>query len=148
MKISDALMGVQRLGMDTSPFIYLVETHPTYYPLVEAIFREVDLGNLEAITSTITLTEVLTMPIAKQLAHYVRDYRDMLLNTNNITTLDISALIAESAAQLRAKYRLRTPDALQVATALSSSCDAFLTNDLGIKRVTELPILVLDELTL
>ena len=38
--------------------------------------------------------------------------------------------------------------ALHVAAAIDASCDAFLTNDLGIKRVTEIKILVLDELEL
>jgi hypothetical protein len=35
---------------------------------------------------------------------------------------------------------------VKVAAALAAGCNAFLTNDLGLKRVTELPILVLDEL--
>jgi predicted nucleic acid-binding protein len=39
-------------------------------------------------------------------------------------------------------------DALQVATALNSSCEAFLTNDSNLKRVTQLRVLVLDELEL
>ena len=62
--------------------------------------------------------------------------------------IPVTLPIAESAADLRARYNLRTPDALHVASALSSGCDAFLTNDAGLKRVQELPILVLDELEL
>ncbi len=38
------------------------------------------------------------------------------------------------------------PDALQVAVALEAGCEAFLTNDAALKRVTALRILVLDEL--
>ena len=56
--------------------------------------------------------------------------------------------IADAAAELRARYNLRMPDALHVAAALSTSCDALLTNDARLKRVQELPILVLDELEL
>ena len=56
--------------------------------------------------------------------------------------------IADKAAQLRAQYNLRTPDALHIASAIESGCQALLTNDLGIKRVTELRVLVLDELEL
>jgi hypothetical protein len=44
--------------------------------------------------------------------------------------------VAERAAELRARYNLRTPDALQVATALVRRCEAFLTNDARLKRVT------------
>jgi len=60
----------------------------------------------------------------------------------------IDAETAKRAATLRAKYNLRTPDALQVATALEFDCQAFLTNDIALKRVTELRVLILDELEL
>jgi predicted nucleic acid-binding protein len=60
----------------------------------------------------------------------------------------VSAQIAETAADLRAHYNLRTPDALHVATALAVQCDAFLTNDAAIRRVTELRVLLLDDLEL
>jgi predicted nucleic acid-binding protein len=49
---------------------------------------------------------------------------------------------------LRARYNLRTPDALQISAALETSCQAFLTNDTQLKRVTELRMLILDELEL
>lgn len=62
--------------------------------------------------------------------------------------MDVTSTIAENAARLRAKYNLRTPDALHVATALQTNCNAFLTNDLGLKRVNEIVVLVLDDLEL
>jgi predicted nucleic acid-binding protein len=40
------------------------------------------------------------------------------------------------AAQLRAAYRLRAPDALQLAAALSGRCSTFLTND---RELPDLP---------
>ena len=55
---------------------------------------------------------------------------------------------AQRAAELRAAYRLLTPDALQLTVALEAGCEALLTNDRTLKRVTELRVLVLDELEL
>ena len=43
---------------------------------------------------------------------------------------------------------LRTPDALQIATALNAGCTAFLTNDFRLQLVTEIRVLVLDEMEL
>ncbi|MBK9715381.1 MAG: PIN domain-containing protein [Kouleothrix sp.] len=60
----------------------------------------------------------------------------------------IDAVVADQAAELRASYGLRTPDALQIAAALAAGCTAFLTNDARLQRVTELRVLVLDELEL
>jgi predicted nucleic acid-binding protein len=50
------------------------------------------------------------------------------------------------AAEVRARYNLRTPDALQVAAASALQCEAMLTNDSSLKRVTELKIILLDDL--
>jgi predicted nucleic acid-binding protein len=50
------------------------------------------------------------------------------------------------AAELRARYNISLTDALQVAVALQNDCEAFLTNDMTINRITELNILVLSEL--
>jgi predicted nucleic acid-binding protein len=60
----------------------------------------------------------------------------------------IDVTIAERAANLRAQYNLRIPDALQIAASLNSECQAFLTNDPILMRVTELRVLVLNELEL
>lgn len=49
------------------------------------------------------------------------------------------------AADFRARYNLSLPDALQAAVALVAGCDAFLTNDAALKRVTELRVITLDE---
>ena len=146
MKISAALANITLLGVEAAPFIYFVEKNPNYLDQVRDIFRYVDAGRLQIVTSAITLTEVLVMPIQKNQPHYEREYRDMLSNAANITTVSVSSEIAELAARLRAKYRLRTPDALHVATAIQAGCGAFLTNDFAIQRVTEISVLLLDYL--
>lgn len=58
----------------------------------------------------------------------------------------VDTVMAKRAAALRAYYNLRTPDALQLAAALEAGCQAFLTNYIPLKRVTELRVLILDEL--
>jgi len=62
--------------------------------------------------------------------------------------IDVDGMIAERAADLRARYNLRTPDAIHIATAIVAGCDAFLTNDLALRRVTELRVLTLSTLAL
>ena len=148
MKISDALDGVTTLAIETAPFIYFVEQHPTYVDRMRAIFHQVNSGTPQVVTSVITLTEVLVMPIQTGHVQYQQEYREMLLNTAHITTISVSSAIADRAASLRVQYGLRIPDALHVATAVISGCDAFLTNDFGLKRVQDVRVLVLDELEL
>jgi predicted nucleic acid-binding protein len=148
VKISDVLEGVQRLYTETAPLIYYVEENPTYVAKMDAIIEAIEDRPIEAVSSVITLTEVLTRPVKLGNARLEREYRDILLHSGGFRLLTITARIAESAAALRARYNLRTPDALHVAASIDARCDAFLTNDTGIKRVTEITVLVLDELEL
>ena len=60
--------------------------------------------------------------------------------------VEISAEIGDRAAQIRVKYNLALIDALQIATALVAGCEAFLTNDVQLMRVTEVKIIVVSEL--
>ncbi|MBK8025077.1 MAG: type II toxin-antitoxin system VapC family toxin [Chloroflexi bacterium] len=148
MNISAALAGVSRLGVETSPFIYFVEENPNYLDRVRYVFQQAASGRFMIVTSTISLTEVLVLPMQTGNSQYENAYRAMLMNSENVSTVAVSPAIAEQAAFLRAKYRLRTPDALHIATAIVSECEAILTNDLGLRRVTEIAVLVLDDLSL
>ncbi len=60
-------------------------------------------------------------------------------------TVPIDVAMASQAALLRSRYRIKTPDALQLACAMASGCQAFLTNDLRLRPVKEIPVLVLDD---
>ena len=62
--------------------------------------------------------------------------------------MPVDADVAERAADLRSRYKLKLPDALQIAAALETNCEAFLTNDIGLRSVTDLRVLVLDDLEL
>ncbi|HMF57312.1 MAG TPA: type II toxin-antitoxin system VapC family toxin [Pyrinomonadaceae bacterium] len=145
-KLDDALSGVTRLAFDTSPVIYFVEAHPKYDALVTDIFQRVADGRIIGVASVITLSEVLVQPIQQNNASLRQSYRELLLHSDNFELFSINEAIAESAADLRARYRLRTPDALQIANAIDAACEAFLTNDATLKRVNELRVLTLDEM--
>jgi predicted nucleic acid-binding protein len=148
MKIDDALKGVSRLAFDTAPIIYFIEANPAYDSLVSNIFNRVAAEEIEGWTSVISLSEVLVQPILAGRSDLQKSYRDLLLKSSNFRTLPINSSIAEEAARLRAAYGLRLPDAIQVAFAIDSGCQALVCNDHSMRRVTDLPILVLDDLEL
>ena len=133
--------------LEESP-IYYIETNPTYIHRMDAIIDTIENSPIESISSVITLTEVLIHPKKLKNSQLEMQYRKMLTANSDLQLIPVTSQIADSAADLRARYGLRTPDALHVATALDAQCDIFLTNDKGIKRVTELTVRVLDELKL
>ncbi|KAM3092917.1 type II toxin-antitoxin system VapC family toxin [Phormidesmis sp. 146-12] len=103
-------------------------------------------SDFQVVTSTLTLTEVLVHPLRAGNIELVEQYRDIILDQESLTTVSISAEIAEVAAQLRATRNLRTPDAIQVATAIREGATFFLTNDRRLSTVPDLEVLVLNEL--
>ena len=58
---------------------------------------------------------------------------------------DIDRNVARESAKLRAKYRIRIPDAIQLASGLINGAKAFITNDENLKRIKEIKIIVLNE---
>ncbi len=134
------------VGLDTAPLIYYIEEHPQYLPVVDPFFDALDRKELTVITSTITLLEVLVHPLRSNETALIAEYRDILLNTPNLTTFEVNSAIAEEAARLRAGHHLRAPDAIQLATAISGGASFFLTNDLRFPEIEHLKILVVDEL--
>ena len=60
MQLDLALDGVTNLGLDTPPFIYLIERHPKYLGLVREIFQQIVSGERQGYSSVLTLVEVLT----------------------------------------------------------------------------------------
>lgn len=136
----------QVVGLDTAPVIYYIEEHQMYPPLVEPFFETVAQSNIAVVTSTVTLIEVLTQPLRRSNAVLATQYRELLLAAQGIAVHTVSVAIAEEAARLRAAYNLRTPDAIQVATAIVAGASAFLTNDTRLAVVSEIRVIVLDAL--
>lgn len=141
-----ALEHVDRLGVDSAPIIYFIEQHSRYIELLDAVFERIDSGVFVGVSSVITLTEVLTLPIKQGDTRLENSYVELLLHAANFTTAPIEPAIAIRAAALRARYGIRTPDAVQLACAIEHGCQAFLTNDRGLRSVSEIQVIVLEDL--
>lgn len=146
MEILDDLRG-RVVGLDTAPLIYFIEKHPSYHPMVRPFFVALANGQFAGVTSTITLVETLTHPLRHHHHELARRYREIMLNTPHLTTLDVSPDIAQKAAEIRAHYQIRTPDAIQLAAALQGGATFFVTNDRGLQKFSEIKVLVVEDLS-
>ncbi len=133
------------VGIDTSPFIYHLEEDPDYSKLTFRLFEEIEKGGLKAVTSVLTLMEVLVRPKQVGDRQAVEDYRFVLKTFPNLALRPIDENCAERASDLRAAYGVKPPDALQVGTALANHATGFVTNDGGLKRIRELEVMVLND---
>lgn len=134
------------VGLDTAPLIYFIEENPAYLEVVRPFFEAVDHGDFQVVTSVVTLLEVLVQPLRTGEAELAQQYREILTSATGLTTVELSRDIAEGAAHLRAVHHLRTPDAIQVATAIRAGASFLLTNDTRLPALPGLTLLVLDDL--
>ena len=144
MGLVEQLKG-SKVGIDTAPLIYFVEKHPIYLNVVRPVFKAIEVGNIEAMTSTITLLEVLVHLLRTNNLALAKKYKDILLSSEHFTTVEILHDISERSAQLRATYGIKTPDALQIACALFYGAETFITNDADLRKVTDIEMLVVND---
>jgi len=98
------------------------------------------------VSSPVTLAECLVFPHRLGQSEHAHNFNNLIVNGSNTVFVSIDQTTAAKAAKLRARYNLSLLDAFQVAAALLSDCDAFLTNDRDFKRVTEMDMIVLDKI--
>lgn len=135
------------VGVDTAIFIYHFEAHPEFGARARAFFRDcVDTGRNPAVTSVVTLAEVLTRPKSMGRGDLVARYREYLEGATRMRLIPIDATVAEQAADLRARHSLRLPDAFQIAACLSAGATVLLSNDARLKQVQDLKIVLLSEI--
>jgi predicted nucleic acid-binding protein len=134
------------VGLDTAPLIYLIEKNPKYLPIVGPFFQALERGEFQVVTSTLTLSEVLVHPYRHGDLVLAQNYSSILHSAPNLTMLPVSSPIAEEAARIRSAHGMRTPDAIQLATARAGRATSFLTNDTELRPIPGMQFLVLESL--
>ncbi len=115
--------------------IYHLEGLAPYAELTETLFSLLAQGKFTAVISTISITELLVKPFAEDNETAITLCERFLHELPHTAIVAPHSAIAREAARLRAHYKLRTPDALVLGTALVEKAKAFLTNDADLKRV-------------
>jgi predicted nucleic acid-binding protein len=130
--------------LDTNAFIYFLTGREPYLTLLLPLFRRVQQGQARFIVSAITEAELLVRPQRDEDAGAIERIAD-LLSEDGILVVPISRTIARHAAELRGRHRLGLADAIIVATAVETGCEAIVGNDGAWRRLIEVPYVHLDE---
>ena len=136
-------VGAGPTALDTQLFIYLIERHPAYRPSVLALFAYAESEGRVLVTSELALLEVLVLPDGRGNLHLAREYEGVLTRSDSLGLVPIERAQLRAAAELRARHRVTTPDALQLAAALAAGCATFVTNDRGIPAIAGLDVVQL-----
>ena len=146
MRVGEALTTVRRVFLDTTPVIYHVQEDPVHWPVTRVVFRAIEERTIGVAFTQITSAECFVLPLRTEnpeLTTKFKEFFAFLTSHDGRVSLDSVGL---EAAELRARHNLRLPDAFQVAAAIAAGCDGFLTNDIQLKRVPGIQVLVLGEM--
>jgi predicted nucleic acid-binding protein len=131
------------VALDTQIFIYFIEEEDRFLSLVKPLFEAIDRGELVGVTSGLTLMEVLVIPYRSGNSALADRYESLLTTSRGLQFVEVDRRLLKAAAQLRATFKFKPPDAIQVAAALVGDCKWFLTNDRRIPAVPGLKFLQL-----
>ena len=135
-----------RIYVDANIFIYAMETDGERGVFARRWLRQVDSGQVEAVTSELTLAEVLPHPLAVGDEVLANAYRRLLTPRATFVVAALDRTTILRAAEVRAALKLALPDALHVATAVEAGCTAFLTEDARMRTPDHLRKVVLAEI--
>lgn len=145
--LASALAGHRLIALDTSVWIYHFEGSAAYGRPADSVLEAVSEGRIAAVASELVLLELLVAPLKKGAQDVADEIEMTLLHFPHLQLAPVTRSVLVRAAEIRATYGLRAPDAIMVATAVDSGSTLAVTNDDAWKRVKEVEVLLLRDLT-
>lgn len=140
------LLGAHKvIALDSCIWIYHLENHPEYAALTRQVLEAVEGGSCQAVSSELTLLEILVRPLQKELQDVADEYELLLSSFPNFSLEPISKDIILQAAKIRACHGLRTPDAIVTATAIAAGASLLVTNDRHLSKVPGIQVFCLGD---
>jgi predicted nucleic acid-binding protein len=110
------------------------------------LFQRVQAGSLSLFVSAITEAELLVRPERNQDEAAKERIAD-LLSEDGIFVVNVERRLARRAAALRGRTGIKLMDAIIIATALETGCDAIVGNDgEWTRKLNEIPFVRLDDI--
>jgi predicted nucleic acid-binding protein len=136
----------KRVLIDTSIWIYHFEQNPQLAAPAGRVIEGLEAGKFRGIASELTLLELTVRPLQLGRQDVADDYEVLLEYFPNLELQPISREVLLEAAALRARHRLRTPDAIQIATGLRHGATLAVTNDEGWRDLPLIETVILSDL--
>ena len=126
-----------RVYLDSNVFISAYENNGARSDHAWWLLHSIEDGEFIAVTSEITLAEVLVRPVEERDYALSRQYQDVISPAEYLEVSKVTRPILLEAAALRSVRRaLRLPDAIHVASARLSGCRHIVSDD---QRLTSTP---------
>lgn len=144
--LASALTGHRLIALYTSVWIYHFEGSVAYGQAADSVLEAVAQARIGAVASELVLLELLVAPLKNGSQDVADEIELALLHFPHLQLAPVTRAVLIRAAEIRARYGLRTPDAIMLATAVESGATLALTNDSAWRKVNEIEVLLLRDL--
>jgi predicted nucleic acid-binding protein len=127
-----------RVSIDSNIFI-AIKNEESNQNECELILNSIEQYHWECILSTVQVAEILVGYYQNHEDDDAEEFLSKIQHKYTIYPVDLD--ISKEAAQLRAEYKIKLPDALIVATAIQNAADVIISNDIPL--IKKMPIKVL-----
>lgn len=135
----------KRVLIDTPIWIYHLEQEPRFAEAAGRMIGDLEAGRFLGVASELMLLELTVRPLQLGRQDVADDYELLLSHFPNLQLEPIRREILLDAAALRARYRLRTPDALMLATGIRLGATLAATNDETWRNLPFIQTLILSD---
>ena len=109
------------------------------------MFAYAEANGIALMTSEIAIGECLYGAYKRERTESAERFETLFAEIGIFHLVPVAMDIVKRAAWIGATHRIKLVDALHVASAIETGCDAFITNDKAIRSTPDLAIVQLSE---
>lgn len=133
-----------KIFLDTNIFLSILNEEENWQ-LAEKLLLDVYNGKHICYTSVICISEILSGFYAEDESEKGEMFLTDLKAVNNLTITDVDLTVAKDAAKIRAKYKIKLPDAMIASSCMFHKCK-LITQDENLKKVKEIDVKSIGEI--
>jgi predicted nucleic acid-binding protein len=130
--------GHHKILIDTNVWLYHLGAHPQFGQPASALIGAMEQGSFEGVVSELTLMELQVRPLTMRRRDIADQYELLLDHFPHLNMVPVSRDVLNLAASLRARYRLKTPDAIILSCGIRNGATLAVSNDQRWQQVKEI----------
>ncbi len=130
--------------IDTNVFLSILNEE-TNWRQAKKLLERIHSGEHSGYTSVICISEILSGFYVKGDLEGGERFLTDIRAINNLIIVDVDLAVAKDAAELRAKYKMRLPDAMIASSCKLNKC-VLITRDEGFRKIKGMEVKSLEEL--
>jgi predicted nucleic acid-binding protein len=119
----------EKVLIDTNVWLYHLEGNAQFGEAAAELIGDLERGSFKGVASELTLMELQVRPLQLKRQDIADKYELLLDHFPNLVLAPITRDILAYAAVLRAKYGLKTPDAIILSTGVRHGATLAFSND-------------------